>query len=140
MTEGNSSGHSGVSVDEMEADRPIAVGERTESGAEGDDGAVNKTTLPCEDEECLQSGAEVESEVSSMSLGGMEAAASAAGGSMEEAGEKAVSVGKAEDAILEGSFETPERLASTAGRGAASVAMREGFRSCSEFDIVGGWR
>lgn len=92
-------------MDEMEAaDRAIAVGERTESGAEGGDGAVHKTTLPCEDEECLQSGAKVESEVSPMSFGGMEAAASAAGGSVEEAGEEAVSVGKSEDAILEGSF------------------------------------
>ncbi len=98
-------------MDEMEADRAIAVGERTESGAEGDDGAVHKTTLPCEDEECLQSGADAESEVSPMSLGGnSEAAASAAGGSMEEAGEEAMSVGKSEDAILEGSFVESKRL------------------------------
>jgi hypothetical protein len=118
-------------VDAMEADGPTAVGKRTENGVEGDGRAGNRTAMSCEDEECLQpkAGAEVESEVSPTIVGGIEVP-------MEEAGEEAASVGKAEDAMLEGTSETIERLASTAGRMAASVAMTGGFRCCSEFDII----
>ena len=120
-------------MDAMEADGPTAVGKRTESGVEGDGRAGNRTAMSCEDEECLQpkAGAEVESEVSPTIVGGIEVP-------MEEAGvrEEAASVGKAEDAMLEGTSETIERLASTAGRMAASVAMTGGFRCCSEFDII----
>ena len=65
-----------------------------------------------------------------------EAPASAADEPLEEAGEKGVPVGKAEDAMLEGTSKTIERLVSTAGPMAASVAMTGGFRCCSEFDIV----
>ena len=81
--------------------------------------------MSCEDEECLQpkAGAEVVSEVSPTSVGGIEVPVC-----MEEAGEEAASVGKAEDAMLEATSETIERLAST-----ASVTMRGGFRCCSEF-------
>ncbi len=79
-------------------------------------------------------------EVSPASVGGMKAPASAADGPMEDANEEGVSVGKVEVAILEGLLETPERLVSTAGRAAASVATRGGFRGCSESDIVEGFR
>ena len=65
-----------------------------------------------------------------------EAPASAADEPLEEAGEKGVPVGKAVDAMLEGTSKTIERLVSTAGPMAASVAMTGGFRCCSEFDIV----
>jgi hypothetical protein len=121
----------------MEANGPITVGKRTESGAEGDGGVGNRTAMSCEDEGCLEpkAGAEVESKVPPTSVGGIQAPASAADETMEEAGEEAVSVGKAEDAMLKRSLETPEMLASTTGRVAASV-MRENFRSCSEFDIA----
>ena len=83
--------------------------------------------MSCEDEECLQpkARAEVVSEVSPTSVGGIEVPVC-----MEEAGEEAASVGKAEDAVLEATSETMERLAST-----ASVTTRGGFRCCSEFDI-----
>ena len=53
-----------------------------------------------------------------------EAPASAADEPLEEAGEKGVPVGKAEDAMLEATSATIERLASTAGRAATSVEMR----------------